>query len=722
MLNRRRLSAVMLVSAALSAPVWAQSFNVDIEHPDSGWPGDGLPPSSYGAAASQPGYWNAIGAMGQVYTLRDLSGSLTGVTVETIGPGSAVGTDNPNASGDFARLMEDGLRVGNEDADVLLFNIENLAPGRYLVYTYAGLREYGECCGTRVSINFFTNSNVGGYPLPGNTFHQGNYHGYEGGTHARNMVDLPPNVRIQIGIRTNLDGSGQGTITGIQLQKLPERLYVRSAAPDGGDGRTWQTAYNNLQEAMAKIREWEGAVDEMWVAEGAYYPSETDDQYDTFDVLTGMASMYGGFAGDETRFSDRDPAAHPTMLSGNIGGSLPFDNTNTILTMSQNIWGDDDALIDGFVIVGGNSGLDGTNGAGAGLHVYGGDLTMRNCRFISNHAETGAAAYASGGTVRFIDCEFSSNVASSNGGAFAAEALDPNPGPVAKFINCRFHNNDAGFWGGAVDLSSATATFVNCVFTGSDSEFEGGAVHANYSDSTIYLYNCTFAGNRTDNFGAAIGLDSGAQAEIYNSILWDNHGSAAWNNLMKSQLSFDLSSVTASYTTVQFHTPGQLPGAGNNGVNPQFVNSTGGDGYGGLNDDVRLAAGSPLIDAGDNAKTLNDFSDLDQDGNYFEATPLDLDRHARRIDDPATADTGNGTAPIVDRGAYEFSPATSPLGDMNCDGSVNGFDIDPFTLALSDPAGYAAAYPACDINNGDVNVDGSVNGFDIDPFVGLLGG
>ncbi len=119
---------------------------------------------------------------------------------------------------------------------------------------------------------------------------------------------------------------------------------------------------------------------------------------------------------------------------------------------------------------------------------------------------------------------------------------------------------------------------------------------------------------------------------------------------------------------------------------------------------------------------MNDFSDLDQDGNYFEATPLDLDRHARRIDDPATADTGNGTAPIVDRGAYEFSPATSPLGDMNCDGSVNGFDIDPFTLALSDPAGYAAAYPACDINNGDVNVDGSVNGFDIDPFVGLLGG
>jgi hypothetical protein len=38
-------------------------------------------------------------------------------------------------------------------------------------------------------------------------------------------------------------------------------------------------------------------------------------------------------------------------------------------------------------------------------------------------------------------------------------------------------------------------------------------------------------------------------------------------------------------------------------------------------------------------------------------------------------------------------------------------------LALSDPAGYAAAYPDCDILNADINCDGAVNAFDIDPFV-----
>ncbi|MGE0479603.1 MAG: hypothetical protein AB7Q17_03925 [Phycisphaerae bacterium] len=62
------------------------------------------------------------------------------------------------------------------------------------------------------------------------------------------------------------------------------------------------------------------------------------------------------------------------------------------------------------------------------------------------------------------------------------------------------------------------------------------------------------------------------------------------------------------------------------------------------------------------------------------------------------------------------------LGDMNCDGMVNNFDIDPFVLALTDPAGYAAAFPSCNINNADANMDGFVNNFDIDPFVAILVG
>ena len=61
-------------------------------------------------------------------------------------------------------------------------------------------------------------------------------------------------------------------------------------------------------------------------------------------------------------------------------------------------------------------------------------------------------------------------------------------------------------------------------------------------------------------------------------------------------------------------------------------------------------------------------------------------------------------------------------GDLNCDGVFNGGDIDPFFLALGDPAGYAAQFPNCDITNGDMNGDGSVNAADIDPFFDCLGG
>lgn len=70
---------------------------------------------------------------------------------------------------------------------------------------------------------------------------------------------------------------------------------------------------------------------------------------------------------------------------------------------------------------------------------------------------------------------------------------------------------------------------------------------------------------------------------------------------------------------------------------------------------------------------------------------------------------------------YAFDLDAAP-GDLNCDGSVNGFDVEPLVLALSDPVGYAGEYPDCDIANGDLNADGSVNGFDVDGFVALLGG
>ena len=91
----------------------------------------------------------------------------------------------------------------------------------------------------------------------------------------------------------------------------------------------------------------------------------------------------------------------------------------------------------------------------------------------------------------------------------------------------------------------------------------------------------------------------------------------------------------------------------------------------------------------------------------------------------------DANAVVLTGGDYELTGGFWPgviagpqfdLGDLNCDGAVNAFDIDPFVLALTDPDGYAAAWPDCDRMLADCNSDGVVDAFDIDPFVELLTG
>ncbi len=73
-------------------------------------------------------------------------------------------------------------------------------------------------------------------------------------------------------------------------------------------------------------------------------------------------------------------------------------------------------------------------------------------------------------------------------------------------------------------------------------------------------------------------------------------------------------------------------------------------------------------------------------------------------------------------GMFSVVQITILRGDLNCDGSVNFGDINPFVLRLANPAGYAAAYPDCPDANGDVNNNGTVGFDDINPFVALLSG
>lgn len=86
---------------------------------------------------------------------------------------------------------------------------------------------------------------------------------------------------------------------------------------------------------------------------------------------------------------------------------------------------------------------------------------------------------------------------------------------------------------------------------------------------------------------------------------------------------------------------------------------------------------------------------------------------------PAAFPSGDGLPGGAASWTFTVVPADL-VGDMNCDGLIDFFDIDGFLLALFDPAGYAAAYPGCELAHADLDADGVVSFFDIDPFLALL--
>jgi len=134
-------------------------------------------------------------------------------------------------------------------------------------------------------------------------------------------------------------------------------------------------------------------------------------------------------------------------------------------------------------------------------------------------------------------------------------------------------------------------------------------------------------------------------------------------------------------------------------------------------DYVLVLNGNRIVARENDAVDLDGDGDLDDDAYIASFQPNDLyltdDRTVYFL---ATLRNSEGTA----LGDAFLRLSLRVIGDLNCDGHVNVFDIDPFVQALVDPAGYAAAYPHCDYMLADVNHDGAVNVFDIDPFVACL--
>jgi len=429
-------------------------------------------------------------------------------------------------------------------------------------------------------------------------------------------------------------------------------IFVDVNEPANGDGQSWSSAYNNLQDALASAI----SGDEIWCATGTYRPGSL--RTDTFQLKNGV-SIFGGFSGNENVVEERDFINNITVLSGDInndddGFTNNSENSYHVVTGSG---ADSSAVIDGFTIKGGNANGSTPNNNGGGMFNENGSPSVRNCTLTGNSAVGDGGGISNlSSSPALTNCTFSGNSVLDEGGGIYNESSSPT------LTNCTFSNNNAYKGGGIRNTSSSSPTLTNCTFSGNTATYNGGGIYNN--SSSPILTNCTFSGNTAANNGGGIDnffssptvtnctfsgnsaylgggmYNESASPRVTNSIIWGNSATSAGDEIYNSS-----SNPVVTYSIVEGDSV--YAGTGNLNLNPLFVD--------GLNGDLRVYAGSPAIDAGNN--------DADIDANTAEIQPLpatDLAGNDRFFDDPSISNTGNGTPPIVDIGAYEFGGYALP--------------------------------------------------------------
>ena len=195
-------------------------------------------------------------------------------------------------------------------------------------------------------------------------------------------------------------------------------VYVDASAPAGGNGTSWDRAYNYLQDGIARAELMNNDSDdiEIWVAEGVYKP-EVSAADDAFEIPEEV-DVYGGYAGyGAADPNERDLERYQTTLSGYIlvdrNGSV--QRNNTVVEMGDN------SLIDGFTVEEGNwRGIDGSSissqiincliksNVDIGVYCLNGNLTLQWCE-IKENKEQGIYHFGSGYSLTVENCNIHHN-------------------------------------------------------------------------------------------------------------------------------------------------------------------------------------------------------------------------------------------------------------------------------------------------------------------------
>jgi len=268
------------------------------------------------------------------------------------------------------------------------------------------------------------------------------------------------------------------------------RYHVQASASGNATGLTWANAFTDLQEALSVVI----PGDEIWVAAGQYKPTSGTSRAVAFNMRNGV-SVFGGFSGVETVLEQRDIAANPTVLNGDIGQlGTNSDNSYTLVTVNQLT---SPITLDGFRIMNGYSaGGSGYNGAGMRVtNTLGGLLVVRNCSFVNNYSGTyGGGIYLATAKLTIENCDFINNSAGSgDGGAIHNGNNNGGPTSVLTIRDSRFTNNSAR-QGACLYNTIAYDTLLidRCIFTNNTSEYSVLRISGFHN---VRVFNSSIIGN-----------------------------------------------------------------------------------------------------------------------------------------------------------------------------------------------------------------------------------
>ncbi|MBX3407188.1 MAG: hypothetical protein KF869_10525 [Phycisphaeraceae bacterium] len=285
-------------------------------------------------------------------------------------------------------------------------------------------------------------------------------------------------------------------------------VHVKHDATGAGTGQSWADAFTDLHAALAAAQ----PGDELWVARGTYRPAAPGGDRAASFVLKGGVPLYGGFAGMEAVRSQRNVAANPTVLSGDLNGddgpefANTADNSFRIVTA---IGVGEGLVLDGFVIRGGRA--DGEAGGdpgqskdrGAALMIHGGTLHAVDCLFERNWtADFGAVADCGDGST-FTRCVFADNYSESG-----AAGLLIDVGAATVVLQSRFERNTTpGEGAGALVRSDAGARFEESHFYHNTANRGGGLAFVTDSGGLViaceFEHNHAYEGGGASAFGCA---------------------------------------------------------------------------------------------------------------------------------------------------------------------------------------------------------------------------